>query len=52
MSFFSELAPAKVNLTLRILGKRELGQMSLYDLVLIIILGNDPDPHPLRCCRS
>jgi len=25
---------------LRLLGKRELGQMSLYDLVLIIILGN------------
>jgi uncharacterized membrane protein YcaP (DUF421 family) len=27
-------------LGLRLLGKRELGQMSLYDLVLIIILGN------------
>ena len=25
---------------LRLLGKRELGQMSLYDLVLVIILGN------------
>ena len=25
---------------LRLLGKRELGQMSLYDLVLIVILGN------------
>jgi uncharacterized membrane protein YcaP (DUF421 family) len=25
---------------LRLLGKRELGQMSLYDIVLIIILGN------------
>jgi uncharacterized membrane protein YcaP (DUF421 family) len=25
---------------LRLFGKRELGQMSLYDLVLIIILGN------------
>ena len=25
---------------LRLLGKRELGQMSVYDLVLIIILGN------------
>jgi len=25
---------------LRLLGKRELGQMSLYDVVLIIILGN------------
>jgi uncharacterized membrane protein YcaP (DUF421 family) len=25
---------------LRILGKRELGQMSLYDLVMIIVLGN------------
>jgi uncharacterized membrane protein YcaP (DUF421 family) len=25
---------------LRVLGKRELGQMSLYDLVLIVILGN------------
>ena len=25
---------------LRLLGKRELGQMSLYDLVMIIILGN------------
>jgi uncharacterized membrane protein YcaP (DUF421 family) len=25
---------------LRIFGKRELGQMSLYDLVLIVILGN------------
>jgi len=25
---------------LRLLGKRELGQMGLYDLVLIIILGN------------
>ena len=27
-------------LGLRILGKRELGQMSLYDLVMIIVLGN------------
>jgi uncharacterized membrane protein YcaP (DUF421 family) len=27
-------------LGLRLLGKRELGQMSLYDLVMIIILGN------------
>jgi uncharacterized membrane protein YcaP (DUF421 family) len=27
-------------LGLRLLGKRELGQMSLYDIVLIIILGN------------
>jgi len=27
-------------LGLRLLGKRELGQMSLYDVVLIIILGN------------
>jgi uncharacterized membrane protein YcaP (DUF421 family) len=25
---------------LRVLGKRELGQMSLYDLVMIIVLGN------------
>jgi len=25
---------------LRLLGKRELGQMSLYDLVLVIVLGN------------
>jgi uncharacterized membrane protein YcaP (DUF421 family) len=25
---------------LRLLGKRELGQMSVYDLVLIVILGN------------
>jgi uncharacterized membrane protein YcaP (DUF421 family) len=25
---------------LRLLGKRELGQMSLYDLVMIIVLGN------------
>jgi len=25
---------------LRLLGKRELGQMSLYDLVMVIILGN------------
>ena len=25
---------------LRVLGKRELGQMSLYDLVMVIILGN------------
>jgi uncharacterized membrane protein YcaP (DUF421 family) len=25
---------------LRLLGKRELGQMSLYDLVLVVILGN------------
>lgn len=27
-------------LGLRVLGKRELGQMSLYDLVMIIVLGN------------
>ncbi len=27
-------------LGLRLLGKRELGQMSLYDLVMIIVLGN------------
>lgn len=27
-------------LGLRLLGKRELGQMSLYDLVMVIILGN------------
>src|ERR1700691_3858764 len=25
---------------LRLLGKRELGQMTLYDLVLIVVLGN------------
>src|SRR5580658_11354391 len=25
---------------LRLLGKRELGQMNIYDLVLIIVLGN------------
>src|SRR3979411_1631024 len=25
---------------LRLLGKRELGQLSLYDLVMVIILGN------------
>src|ERR1700681_4660876 len=27
-------------LGLRVLGKRELGQMNLYDLVMIIVLGN------------
>jgi uncharacterized membrane protein YcaP (DUF421 family) len=27
-------------LGLRLLGKRELGQMSLYDLVMVIVLGN------------
>ena len=27
-------------LGLRLLGKRELGQMSIYDLVLIIVLAN------------
>src|ERR1700682_6304223 len=27
-------------LGLRLLGKRELGQMNIYDLVLIIVLGN------------